>query len=83
MAGKNCFEDQISKSVQNSALFPQGSVSKYWDSSTSFWSLNFRSLLKEEKISNFQLLLESLDRISLSNLDDKKAGHWNLIGFFQ
>ena len=35
--------------------------------------LNIRRLLKEEEISNSQLLLELLDRTMLSNLDNKRS----------
>ena len=58
------------------ALPPKGSVTNYWDSSSSSWSIIFRCLLKEEEISDFQFLLESLDGRRPTNMDNKRS--WSL-----
>ncbi|TYK06562.1 hypothetical protein E5676_scaffold453G00230 [Cucumis melo var. makuwa] len=64
------------------ALFPKGSISGYWDFSTFSWFLNFTRLLKEEEISDFQLLFGSLDRTRPSTLEDKRSWSLESHGFF-
>ena len=76
-----CFEDQISVFVQNS-LFPKGLVFQYRDFSIFSWFLNFTRLLKEEEISDFQLLLGSFHRTRTSTLEDKRSWSLESHGFF-
>lgn len=45
------------------AFSPNGSVMEHWDPSTSSWSTVFRRLLKEDKIEEFQRLLNLISNI--------------------
>nr|AAU04755.1 hypothetical protein [Cucumis melo] len=39
------------------SLNPNGAIKEFWDSSTASWALNFRELLKDEEVDEFQAII--------------------------